>query len=309
MMSGEIHVLSKPGTGSEFSFSVRLGRTDIQKERHAPILTSDSIIVMDNNRAANHALSRQLVEWGQRVTCVYDASDLSKALNAVSDVSMLLVASGLQAEALSALESHGSVNVYPTTRLADGVSTESGKPSNMTNRLTKPITRANLISFLQHQDQSGDSAQAEKKTESIALSETREKSTRILLVEDNMINREVAMGLLEDLGFAIDCAENGVEAIHTLTHSELPYTLVLMDCQMPIMDGYEATRQMRSGAAGKMAQNIPIIALTANAMAEDKQRCLAAGMSDYLTKHIDPDKLDNILTHWLNSSEAHAHQG
>jgi hypothetical protein len=119
MMSGEIHVLSKPETGSEFSFSVRLGRTDIQKERHAPILTSDSIIVMDNNRAANHALSRQLVEWGQRVTCVYDASDLSKALNAVSDVSMLLVASGLQAEALSALESHGSVNLAVTTRLPD----------------------------------------------------------------------------------------------------------------------------------------------------------------------------------------------
>jgi CheY-like chemotaxis protein len=76
-----------------------------------------------------------------------------------------------------------------------------------------------------------------------------------------------------------------------------------MDCQMPIMDGYEATRQIRSGAAGKMVQDIPIIALTANALAEDKQRCLAAGMSDYLTKPIDLDKFDKLLTHWLNSSE------
>jgi signal transduction histidine kinase/DNA-binding response OmpR family regulator len=311
LMSGEISVLSKPGTGSEFSFSIRLGRSDRQQERLAPNLTPDSIIVMDDNRAANHALSRQLIEWGQRVTSVYDTSDFSKELNAGSDVSMLLVASGLHAEALTALESHGSVNVVVITRLADGISTESGKTSNITNRLTKPITRANLISFLQlqdqHQGQSSDRVQAEKETQPSALSETREKSTKILLVEDNMINREVAMGLLEDLGLAIDCAENGEEALHTLTHSALPYALVLMDCQMPIMDGYEATRQIRSGAAGKMAQDIPIIALTANAMAEDKQRCLAAGMSDYLTKPIDPDKLAKILTHWLNRGEAYAH--
>jgi signal transduction histidine kinase/DNA-binding response OmpR family regulator len=302
MMSGEISVLSKLGTGSEFSFSVRLGRSDIQQQRHAPSLTPDSIIVIDNNRAANHALSRQLIECGQRVTSLYDVADLSKKLNTGSDVSMLLVASELHAEALSALQSHDSVNVVVITRLADVISTASGKQSNITNRLTKPITRANLISFLQHQDEGDDRAQAKKETESIALSEIHEKSTRILLVEDNMINREVAMGLLEDLGLAIDCAENGEEALHTLTHSELPYALVLMDCQMPIMDGYEATRQIRSGAAGKMVQDIPIIALTANALAEDKQRCLAAGMSDYLTKPIDPDKFDKLLTHWLNSS-------
>jgi signal transduction histidine kinase/PleD family two-component response regulator len=306
MMSGEINVLSKPGTGSEFSFSVRLDRSDIQQERHAASLTPDSIIVMDNSRAANHALSRQLIERGQRVTSVYNASELSKALDAGSDVSMLLVTSGLQAEALSVLESHGSVNVVVITRLADRMPTESGKPSNMTNRLTKPIIKANLISLLQHQHQdqenSDEHAQAEKETESTALSGRRDKSSLILLVDDNMINREVAKGVFDDLGFAIDCAKNGVEALHTLTHSELPYALVLMDCQMPVMDGYEATRQIRSGAAGKMAQDIPIIALTANAMVEDKQRCIAAGMSDYLTKPIDPDKLDKILTQWLKRS-------
>jgi CheY-like chemotaxis protein len=186
MMSGEISVLSKSGAGSEFSFSVRLGRSDIQQQRHTPSLTADSIIVMDDNRAANHALSRQLIEWGQRVTSVYDVSDLSKELNVGSDVSMLLVASRLQAVALSALESHGSVNVVVITRLADGVSTKSGKPSNVTNCLTKPITRANLISFLQHQNQSDDRVRTEKETESIALSKTHEKSTKILLVEDNI---------------------------------------------------------------------------------------------------------------------------
>jgi signal transduction histidine kinase/CheY-like chemotaxis protein len=309
MMSGEINVLSKPGTGSEFSFSVKLGRSDLQQERHAPRLTADSIIVMDDNHAANHALSRQLIEWGRRVTSVYDARDLSKALNTRHEVSMLLVTSGLQADALSALESHGSVNVVVINRLADGIPTESDKSSNITDRLTKPITRANLISFLQYQDQSDGGTQAEKEPESMTLSQTREKDTRVLLVEDNMINREVAMGLLENLGFDVYIAENGEEAVHELTHSELPCGLVLMDCQMPIMDGYEATRQIRSGSAGKMAQDIPIIALTANAMNENKQRCLAAGMSDYLTMPIDPEKLDKILTHWLNRGEAHAHPG
>jgi len=127
------------------------------------------------------------------------------------------------------------------------------------------------------------------------------QGARILLVEDNYINQAVATALLDNHKLPCETAENGVKAIEALEHapSSAPYTLVLMDCQMPEMDGYQATREIRKGSGGDRYQDIPIIAMTANAMQGDKEKCLAAGMDDYLSKPIDPDKLDAMLEKWL----------
>ncbi|MEE8059632.1 MAG: response regulator [Pseudomonadales bacterium] len=133
-------------------------------------------------------------------------------------------------------------------------------------------------------------------------------SNRILLVEDNFINQEVARGILEDLNITVDIAGDGLEAIallKTMSH-EAPYQLVLMDCQMPEMDGYEATHSVRQGRAGEASQDIPIIAMTANAMKGDKEKCLAAGMNDYLSKPIDPDELEAMINQWLGRVSAKA---
>jgi PAS domain S-box-containing protein len=127
--------------------------------------------------------------------------------------------------------------------------------------------------------------------------------TRLLLVEDNYINQAVATALLEGMGLACDVAGNGVEAIAALRNApeESPYHLILMDCQMPEMDGYDATRAIRKGKSGDEYRSINIVAMTANAMKGDREKCLEAGMDDYLTKPIDKDELEKMLSKWLMS--------
>ncbi|MEI7990515.1 MAG: PAS domain S-box protein, partial [Chloroflexota bacterium] len=120
---------------------------------------------------------------------------------------------------------------------------------------------------------------------------------RILLVEDNIVNQKVALGILKKLGLHADAAANGLEALRAL--ESLPYDLVLMDVQMPEMDGLEATRQIRSAQSNVLNHAIPIIAMTANAMPEDRQRCLQAGMNDFIAKPVQAMTLALALAHWL----------
>lgn len=126
-------------------------------------------------------------------------------------------------------------------------------------------------------------------------------NTRILLVEDNQVNQMVATGVLNDMGLQVDVAGNGQEALHSLEFAATtsPYNLVLMDCQMPVMDGYKATESIRAGRADKADPSITIIAMTANAMAGDREKCLAVGMNDYLPKPIDPEALHRMMQKWL----------
>jgi len=120
----------------------------------------------------------------------------------------------------------------------------------------------------------------------------------ILLVEDNRINQLVAEAVLQDLGYSISLANNGQEATEALS-TENSFSLVLMDCQMPVLDGYEATRKIRNGQ-GIYDANIPIIAMTANAMSGDREKCIAAGMNDYLSKPIDKKELEKKLRLWID---------
>ena len=130
------------------------------------------------------------------------------------------------------------------------------------------------------------------------------QGTRILLVEDNRVNQVVALSVLKKIGLKADVAVNGIEALKILQSATLiqPYTAVIMDCQMPEMDGYETTRRIRGGEAGMININLPIIAMTANVMQGDKEKCLAAGMDDYLTKPIGLGVLKEKLIYWLTNS-------
>ena len=120
---------------------------------------------------------------------------------------------------------------------------------------------------------------------------------RILLAEDNITNQRVVMGLLKKRGLSADAVANGNEVLESL--AAIPYDLVLMDVQMPEMDGFEATRQVRRSQSAVLNQEIPIIALTANAMPDDRRKCLAAGMNDYIAKPINPTILFETLGRWL----------
>ena len=125
------------------------------------------------------------------------------------------------------------------------------------------------------------------------------KGTRILLVEDNEINQDVAVGLLESGGLMCEIAENGEIAVRKIRDHE--YDVVLMDMQMPIMDGIEATKNIR---AEPRFRTLPIIAMTANAMASDRERCIQAGMNDFITKPIDPNELFGVIRQWIGVDRA-----
>jgi signal transduction histidine kinase/CheY-like chemotaxis protein len=129
-------------------------------------------------------------------------------------------------------------------------------------------------------------------------------SLRVLLVEDNLINQEVMIAILKNLGVNVDVANDGVEALTVLARSQSArFDLMLMDCQMPNMDGYEATRRIRAGDAGELFSTTPIIALTANTMNSEREKCLDAGMNDYLTKPVDTDTLKLILAKYQSTFE------
>ncbi|WNC70545.1 ABC transporter substrate-binding protein [Thalassotalea psychrophila] len=130
-------------------------------------------------------------------------------------------------------------------------------------------------------------------------------TTRILLVEDNQVNQVVLKGMLKRMNLSCDIAGNGLEAIASLKESpdNAPYTLIFMDCQMPELDGYQTSRQIRAAVAGERYSEVPIIALTANAMSGDKNKCLRSGMNDYLSKPVKGDDVSEKLCKWLLPSQ------
>ncbi|MDP5212916.1 response regulator [Pseudoalteromonas tunicata] len=149
-----------------------------------------------------------------------------------------------------------------------------------------------------------DYLQTLTKNETDVISYPWPEDCKILLVEDNAINQLIATKLLQLFGLPCDVAENGEVALKKLQQQQNTYQLILMDCQMPIMDGYQTTRHIRTGQAGKHILTIPIIAMTANAMMGDKEKCLAVGMDDYISKPISEARLLEKLQAWL-SPKAH----
>jgi len=132
---------------------------------------------------------------------------------------------------------------------------------------------------------------------SVAIAAPQRSRGRLLIVEDNIVNQRVATHMLTKMGYEVDVAQHGREAIERLGRS--CYDLILMDCQMPEMDGFEATRLIRNPASGVLDPAVPVVAMTANAFAEDRERCLAAGMNDFLAKPVDRRTLATMLEKWL----------
>jgi CheY-like chemotaxis protein/HPt (histidine-containing phosphotransfer) domain-containing protein len=169
--------------------------------------------------------------------------------------------------------------------------------------LTKPIRRSELYDCLATALAGGHSPTPIPETAHVLPTEKLHPHARILLAEDNITNQQVALGILSRLGLSADAVANGREALQALT--DLPYDLVLMDVQMPGLDGLEAARQIRDPASSVRDHDIPIIAMTAHAMAKDRETCLLAGMNDYISKPVSVQALAAALDKWLPLEVAH----
>lgn len=166
--------------------------------------------------------------------------------------------------------------------------------------LTKPIRKAQLhdcLTLAPGRKQNSEEITSKRLIIRQTISESHKRRFCLLLAEDNITNQQVAIAILEKLGYRSDVVANGKEALTALKSSD--YNLVFMDCQMPGMDGYEATRQIRNPKSKIRNHEIPIIAMTAHAIKGDREKCLEAGMNDYITKPVSPDAMADVLERWL----------
>ncbi|NLV40410.1 MAG: PAS domain S-box protein [Candidatus Hydrogenedentes bacterium] len=315
LMGGEIGVESAPGTGSLFWFTVMLGR---QAGDAASALTSAEVrgthvLVLDDNRTNRIVLSEQLEAWGVRHEEVADAQTALDRLRgaASSGDPFSLVITDMQMPAMNGEQFGEAVKAVPElreTRLI--MMTSIGqrgdarrlRKSGFSAYLTKPVKQSDLYDCLASVLGTPGGGENAPLITRHRLSEARRGRARILAAEDNPVNQLVIQRVLEKLGFHADVVSNGREAVDALAGE--PYDLVLMDLQMPELDGLEATRIIRSGESGVPNPGLPIIAMTAHALKGDRDRCLGAGMDDYVTKPIDPALLLEVLEKWLSPEPA-----
>lgn len=313
LMGGEIGVVSESGKGSTFWFTARFGTALVMPK--APTLRGDlsglRVLIAEDNPTNRTILQQQVASFGalsQGVGNGLHAFDLLQ--DAVADgVPYDLVLTDMKMPGLTGVELAKRIQSDPTlvdTRIILLTSIDSvgesaaAREAGVSAFLRKPVAHADLrhcIAIVMGAEED-DSSVPE-----VAVSPSALGGAYVLLAEDNPVNQELAVAMLRYLGCSVDVANNGLEAQSKF--SQAKYDLVLMDCQMPEMDGYAATRAIRQRERGEgivpvsSLRHIPIIALTANAMGGDRELCLAAGMDDYLSKPFDRSQLLAILQRWL----------
>jgi CheY-like chemotaxis protein/HPt (histidine-containing phosphotransfer) domain-containing protein len=315
LMGGEIGVESAPGKGSEFWFTARFGlRVDAAREVAAPPagLSGVRVLIVDDNATSREILVTRLRSWGMRPGEASDGPSglqaLHRALNeddpfrlAIVDMQM----PGMDGEAVGRAV-HADARIAGTrlvmlTSLGARGDARRLREAGVVGYAVKPVRyeelRGELSQALAEGADGAPRPMATRHTAREAQPDFSRRRARILLAEDNITNQQVALAILRKLGVSTDIVANGREALEAL--KTLPYDLVLMDMQMPEMDGMEATRRIRDPQTAIPNRSIPIVAITANAMQSDRELCLEAGMNDYIAKPVSPAALAGALEKWL----------
>ncbi|MCC7526885.1 MAG: response regulator [Candidatus Melainabacteria bacterium] len=311
LMKGEIGVHSVRGHGSTFWFSVPLERGNLHSadSRVNPDLSDLRVLVVDDEENARDILHNYLVYWGMRNGTASNAEAALEILRGAAKSDPYSVAiidlclpetDGLQLGKViredQALKDTRLILVTAFDKPGTG---EEAISLGFNGYLTKPIKQSQLLDCISSAIQDCDSNALKLQTLAAraVVAEHPEKRQELLLVaEDHPINQEVALMLLRDLGFEAQIAQNGQLALELM--QRIPYALVFMDCQMPVLDGFDAARAIRK-IETRTGKHIPIIAMTAHAIEGSREQCLAAGMDDYLSKPVDPVRLKNILEKWI----------
>lgn len=324
MMQGDIWVESQPGKGARFSFTMRLEEDHTAKIPETCNLTGSlgavRVLVVDDNSVARAILREQLQ---MRHMIAHEAASAAEAIHLLTSAAlrgepydfalvdyMMPETDGLElARQIRKTHETADIPLIMVSSLAHKGDSSTAKVAGFNGFFTKPAGIHDLLQAmlaLQNARRNGKAlpfitrhylreSANNKPTDDSAVSRFQE--VNILLIEDNPVNRLVAIKLLEKSGCHVITASNGVEGIEKFRLQR--FDLVLMDCQMPEMDGFEATRAIRSLESVQQGKPVPVIALTAHALKGDEERCLQAGMNDYLPKPVKPAELEKMLLKWL----------
>ncbi|HSX82113.1 MAG TPA: response regulator, partial [Candidatus Saccharimonadia bacterium] len=312
MMGGAIGVESRPRQGSTFWFTVQLATRPAPQDAACatpPELRGVRVLCVDDHAINRTILEAQLSAWGMQVECVADdrtaLARLRSARAAGQPYTLAILdyqmpgMDGLElAQTIKADPALASVHLIILSSVSQRGQVATAQQAGIAAFLTKPVRQSHLYKCL-----TTILGAAARRAGVAPIPNGQEKArlpihARVLVAEDNVINQKVVVRLLEKLGCRVDVAANGHEAITML--AQLAYDLVLMDCQMPEMDGFAATAAIRHREADS-GQHMPIIAMTANAMQGDREYCLAAGMDDYISKPVKFDALAAMLRKWSPS--------
>ena len=306
MMDGKIEVSSQEHKGSEFAFTIKLGISEDKSpliDTRPDNLSGKKILVVEPNDKIRKIQVAQLEGHGCKV---WNASDGVSGLAAARENKVDIALIDRRLPDLDPSELAQFIMIRPQPRSTQLVLlTDIGRRGDATyyrslgfaGYLLKPLSRQQLVNCLHTLHEQKENP-ARTETASFitrhSLAEQERQKTRILVVEDNQVNQKVVLKMLKKQGYRADCAANGKEAVSAMEF--IAYDLIFMDCQMPEMDGYEATgaiRRMKGKRGG-----VVIIAMTANAMKGDREKCMAAGMDDYISKPLNQIELAELLSKW-----------
>jgi signal transduction histidine kinase/DNA-binding response OmpR family regulator/HPt (histidine-containing phosphotransfer) domain-containing protein len=306
MMGGEIEVESSPGVGSTFRFSLEMdivNEDDIVVEPEQE-LTGLNVLVVDDNALAREILNEYLVSFGYRVTLTESGEQALALLEQSQPFDLVLV--DWVMPGISGLDVAGAIRqreTPPKIILVSSRDMQSVDHAHLVdNFLAKPVNPSTLFDTIMrtfgkrvvHHSQF-----RRQKFGEVNLGSMR--GAKVLVVDDSKINQQIACELLQEASLFVDVANNGEEAVAKVDRGS--FDCVLMDIQMPVMDGYTATERIR---ADERFKDLPILAMTANAMAEDRSRALNQGMNDHIPKPINPQELYRALLKWIAPGEAAA---
>ena len=329
MMGGRIGLVSEDGVGSEFWFTARFARlADRERAATPPAeLRGVRMLVVDDNATNREVLIAQLGAWGVRSDETTDGPAALQALHraveagdpyaaAILDMQMPGMDGSDLARAIRADARLARTHLVLMTSLGSRGDAKEMAETGFAAYLVKPVRQSDLFDCLAAVLAAGpavggaavggaagtDAREIGAATTELAGAPpapgpVRRGAARILLAEDNITNQQVALGILKKLGMRADAVASGAEALRSL--ASIPYDLVLMDVQMPEMDGLEATRAIRDERSDVLSHGIPIVAMTAHTTGGDRARCREAGMNDYVTKPVSPQALSAALERWL----------